>query len=126
MIHPIFMAVLRRPELLFNHVANYTTLVKGELASIGNSLAMRAAGAVVALVAILLALGLTAVAVMLGVLHGAFHWVLIIVPATAWLLALIGGVLAMRSTVGTKVDDVKDELDADLTMLRLVKEARNE
>lgn len=127
MVHPIFVAVLRRPELLFTHLANYVELVRGELSALGSSLAMRAASAVVALVALLLAVGLTGIAVMLGFLHGSFQWVLVIVPGAAWVLVLIGVVLAMRSsTVKEKVDDVKDEMEADLRMLRLIREANND
>ncbi|MEJ8852183.1 hypothetical protein [Variovorax rhizosphaerae] len=127
MIHPIFVTVLRRPELFFTHLANYAELVKSELAAFGSSLAMRAASAVVALVALMLALSLTGVAVMLGFLRDSLEWVLVIVPGVAWLLAVIGAVLAMRSSsVMKKVDDVKDELEADVRALRLVKEAKND
>ena len=126
MVHPIFMTVLRRPDLLANHLANYAELVKGELSSFGTSVAVRAASAAVALVALLLALGLTGISIMLGYLHGTFHWVLVIVPGAAWLLAVIGAALAMRSTTKDKVEDVKSEVEADFNMLRLIKEARNE
>ncbi|AMM25989.1 hypothetical protein AX767_17735 [Variovorax sp. PAMC 28711] len=120
------MTALRRPELLFNHFANYAELVKSEVTSIGSSLAIRAASAAIAVVALLLALGLTGVAVMLGVLRAEFHWVLVIVPGVAWLLALIGATLAMRSTMKRKVDDVTDEVEADMTMLRLIQKAKND
>jgi len=126
MVHPVFMVVLRQPELLFTHLANHAQLVKDELAATGASLAMRAAGAAVALIALLLALGLTGVAVMLGMLHGAFQWGLVIVPGVAWLLAMAGAALALKSSaVQEKVDNVKDELEADMKMLRLVKEANH-
>ena len=120
------MTALRRPELLFNHLGNYAELLKAELTSIGSSLALRAAMAAVALVSVLLALGLTGIAVMLGFLHGSFHWVLVIVPGVAWLMALIGALYARRSTLQEKVHDVKEELEADMQMLRLIKEARND
>ena len=121
------MTVLRRPELLFTHLTNYVELVKGELSAFGSSLAIRAASAVVALIALMLALGLTGTAVMLGFLRGSFEWVLVVVPGAAWLLAGIGAALAMRSSsVKKKVDDVKDELEADVRMLGLVKEAKND
>ncbi|MET0210321.1 MAG: hypothetical protein ABW220_14850 [Burkholderiaceae bacterium] len=126
MIHPIFGAVLRRPDLLFDHLSNYAGLVRGEIAATGSALAVRAAGAAVAVIAVLLALGLTGIAVMLGALQGAFHWVLVLVPAVAWLLAIAGGVAAMRPTLANRVEDVKDELDADFHMLRLVKESRDD
>jgi len=125
-IHPIFMAVLRRPDLLFQHAANYAELLKGEVAAAGKSLVLQAAGAAVALVSLLLALGLTGVSVMLGYVHASFHWALVIVPGIAWLLVVVGVVLATRSNVMTKVEDVKDEMAADVRMLRMVKEIDND
>jgi hypothetical protein len=123
-IHPIFKTVLRHPELLVKHAQNYFELLRAEASAIGTGLALRAAGVLLALVAVLLALGLSAVAVMLGFLEG-FHWVLIAVPGAAWVLAFIGMVLAMRSPVKTSVEDVRDEMEADMRMLRLVKESEN-
>jgi len=126
MIHPIFTVVLRRPELVFRHLANYGELFRSEISSLGSSLLTRAAGAVLAIVALLLALGLTGLAVMLGFLQGSYHWVLAAVPGTAWVLALVGLLLALRSTVKERVDDVKDEFEADVRTLRLLKEANDE
>lgn len=127
MIHPIFMAVLRRPELLATHLANYSTLVKAEVAAAGTSLEVRAMSALIALVALLLALGLSAVAVILGFLHGSFHWILVIVPGVAWLIALIGAGRAIKATsLEQKVDAVREEVDADFQMLKLVQKAKND
>lgn len=125
MIHPIYMTALRRPDLVAAHLRNHVDLVKHEIADAGRSVAYKAAGAIVALVALLLALGLTGIAVMLGVLHGSFHWVLAAVPGVAWLLTLIGLVVALKSSVRDDVQEVKDELEADLAALRTVKEARH-
>ncbi len=125
-MHPIFMTVLRRPELLAAHVANYVALVKAEVTDFGTSLAVRAASAAIAVVALMLALGLTGIAVLLGVLHGSFQWILVIVPGVAWLIALLGVLRAMKSTsVEQKVDAVKEEVDADLHMLKLIQEVKN-
>lgn len=126
MIHPIFMTVLRRPDLFATHLTNYAELVKIELSAAGSAFAVRAAAGVIAFVALLLAFGLTGVAIMFGVMHGAFHWVLAVVPGIAWLLAAICAALAMRSTVKEKVADVKEELEADYRVLRMVKEARDD
>lgn len=126
MIHPIFKTVLRRPDLIAGHLGNYAELLKGEAKAFGMSVGVRAAGAAMAFVALLLALGLTGVAVMLGVLNGSFHWILALVPGVAWLLALGGGLLALKLPTPAPVDDVKDELARDLKALRLVQEAKND
>ncbi|MDM0117259.1 hypothetical protein QTI66_34635 [Variovorax sp. J22R133] len=126
MIHPIYMVALRHPGLFVNHAANYLALVKGEFAATGKSAAMRAGGAFLASAALLLALALTGFAVMLGVLHGSFHWILIAVPGVTWLLALLGVAIARRPVLEKQMDDVKDELQADLQVFRLVKEVQND
>lgn len=124
MIHPVFMTVLRRPDLAASHVANYVELFKSELSTLGTSLVVRAVSAALAVVALVLALGLTGVAFMLGYIHG-FHRVLVVVPAVAWAVAAIAAVLAMRSNFKERVNEVKEEFDADLELLRMVKEANN-
>lgn len=126
MIHPIFKTALRRPDLIAGHLGNYAELLKGEAKAFGMSVGVRAAGAAMAFVALLLALGLTGVAVMLGVLNGSFHWILALVPGVAWLLALGGGLLAFKLPTPAPVDDVKDELQRDLRALRHVQEAKND
>jgi len=120
------MTAMRRPELLVRHAANYAALVKADLTAVGTSLAIRAAAGVVALVALLLALGLTGVAIMLGYIRGSFHWVLVIVPGVAWLMVLAGGLLAMKLSVKEKLHNLQDEVEADLQTLRLIKEMKDE
>lgn len=124
MIHPIYMTALRRPDLIAAHLRNHVELVKKEVADAGRSVAYKIAGAVVALVALLLALGLTGVALMLAAVHGSSHWMLIAVPGAAWLLTAIGAIVAMKSSVRDDVQEVKDQFEADLVALRNVKEAR--
>jgi hypothetical protein len=119
------MAVLRRPDLVARHLANYGQLVKTELSTVGASLALRAAAALVAVAALLLALGLTGIAVMLGVLQGRYHWVLVAVPGVAWLLCVVSALYARHSTVSDRIDDIHDELHADARMFEMIKEAKN-
>jgi Putative Actinobacterial Holin-X, holin superfamily III len=123
MIHPIYMTALRRPDLVAAHLRNHVELVKKELGDAGRSVVYKAAGAIVALVALLLALGLTGISLMLGALQG-YHWALVAVPGAAWLLTAIGAVVAMKASVRDDVQEVKDELEADFAVLRTVKEAR--
>jgi len=123
MIHPIYMTALRRPDLVATHLRNHVELVKKELGDAGRSIVYKAAGAVVALGALLLALGLTGIALMLGALQG-YHWALVAVPGVAWLLTAVGAMVAMKASVRDDVQDVKDELEADFAVLRTVKEAR--
>ena len=126
MIHPLFNAALKRPDLLLHHLTNYAELVKCEAADAGKGLLVQAAAGVAAAVTLLLALGLTGVAVMLGVFHGTFHWVLVAVPAIAWVGVIVGGVMATRSSMRRDIKDVRDEVERDLQLLRLAKDLKDE
>ena len=117
-MQPIFMAVLRWPELL----ANYVELARSEVAEIGRGVAVRAAAGVVAVVAILLGFGLTGVAATLAVLQNTFNWVLMVVPAVARLCADIGVVIAMRPPVRREVKEVREQLETGMNALRTAKE----
>ena len=126
MIHPLFKATLKRPDLVMRHLANYADLVQCEASDIGKSLLRQAVAGVVATLSLLLALGLTGISVMLGVLNGRFHWALVAVPAVAWLVALTGALLARRSKFREDVKDVREEMELDLKVLALAKELNDE
>jgi len=126
MIHPLFLTVIRRPDLLLKHAANYAELLKIELTSMGLSLAIQIAGAAVALVALLLALGLTGIAIMLGFVFETFHLVLVVVPGVAWMFVLVGTVFALRSGARATIKELKHEVGLDFELLRLIKEVEHE
>jgi len=123
MVHPIFMAVLRRPDLLAQHAANYVALLREIVADVGKGLAVRAACWGVAAIGLLLGLGLGGVAVMLGVLHGRFEWVLLAVPGVAFAIAIVGAIVALRPVVKPEVDELREQMEADRVALRMMKEA---
>jgi len=126
MIHPLFNAILHRPDLLVQHLSNHVAFIKAEAAATGRSLAMKAAAALLAGLLLLLALGLTGVAVMLAFMDG-FHSALIAVPAIAWGLMLISIGLALRPSAATEArKEVMHEIEADLTLLRNVKGEQHE
>src|SRR5688572_15074057 len=96
MLHPIFSTVLGHPGLIADHLANYAALVRQESAEAGRGLMARLIAGVLAVATAVLALGLIGVAVLLGVLHGSFHWVLVAVPAVAVVIAAICTWIATR------------------------------
>jgi len=122
-IHPFFTVLLRRPDLIARHLGNHVDLIRAELSAAKRAMLVKAAGAVVAGVCLLLALGLTAVAIMLGVLQG-FHWALVVVPGVAWLLFVIGLVAAVRAAVVPKAQEVQQQFEADLDLLRVVRKEK--
>lgn len=121
-MHPIYGALLRRPDLLATHLSNYLELAKEEASPAVRGVAVRAAASAAAGVAILLALGLTGVAVMLGTIHGEFVWALVIVPGIAWLIGGIGLFMALRPAQIEIVQDLKMQVEADVAALRVAGE----
>lgn len=118
MIHPLFSTVLGHPELVADHLANYGALVRQEAQEASRGVVARAVAGVLAAVSAMLALALTGVAVMLGVLHGSFHWVLVAVPGCAILIALISGYVAARPSPFHGFADLREQIDADVQALR--------
>ena len=120
MLHPIFSTVLGHPELVADHLANYAALVKEEAATAARGVVARIVAGVLAATAAMLALGLIGVAVMLGVLHGSFHWVLVLVPGAAVLIALIAAYVATRPSQFHGFADLRAQVDADIEAMHLV------
>jgi hypothetical protein len=117
MLHPIFSTVLGHPELIAEHAANYAALVRQEASEAGRGLVARIVAGVVAAASAMLALGLIGVAVLMGVLHGSFHWVLVVVPGVALVIAGICAWMATRPFPGYAFDDLRAQVDADLQAL---------
>jgi len=122
MLHPIYSTVLGHPELLADHLANYGALLRQEAEEASRDLIARTVAGVLAAVSAMLTLGLIGVAVMLGFLHGTFHWVLAVVPGVAALIALILAGVAARPRDFQAFSDLRAQLDADLHALHLVGE----
>ncbi|MET3440714.1 hypothetical protein ABIC94_001468 [Variovorax paradoxus] len=117
MLHPIFSTVLGHPELIAEHAANYAALVRQEASEAGRGLVARIVAGVLAAASAMLALGLIGVAVLMGVLHGSFHWVLVAVPGVALVIAAICAWMASRPFPGYAFDDLRAQVDADLQAL---------
>lgn len=120
MIHPIFSVLINRPELVVDHVAGYAALVQEEASSVGAEVAKRAVAWGVAVVGILVFLVLAGVAVMLGVMLGAFHWVLVLTPGSALLVAVVAWNMARQRLPAKAFTELKAQLDADAQALRTI------
>lgn len=126
MLHPIFTTVLRHPELIANHLAGYAALAREEASFAGRSLVTRLISGVLSIVSALLALIMCGVAVMLGVLHGSFNWVLVVVPGIAALAAVVCAVIASRPSQVNAFADLREQFHADLMAFNSLKERDHE
>ena len=122
MLHPIYSTVLGHPELIADHLANYGALLQQEMHEASRNLISRVLAAVVAVVSALLALGLAGVAVMLGALHDSFHWVLVVVPGIAAMVAIVAALIAAKLHMPHAFAALRAEFEADLHALHLAGE----
>ena len=120
MAHPIFSVLINRPELVMDHVAGYAALVQEEASSVGVQVARRVIAWGVAVLALVVFLVLAGVAVMLGVMHGEFHWVLVLAPASALLLSVLAWSVARQRLPAKAFTELKAQIDADAQALRAV------
>lgn len=122
MFHPIFSTVLGHPDLVAEHLANYGALIRQETQEASHGVVAKVIAGVLAAVSGMLALGLIGIAVMLGVLHGSFHWVLVAVPAVAVVVAVVSALVAARPRPFHAFSDLRSQLDADVQALRVAGE----
>ena len=120
MVHPIFSVLITRPELVMNHVAGYAALVQEEASTVGVEVAKRAIAWGVAVLAMVVFLVLAGVAVMLGAMHDAFHWVLVAAPGAALLVSAAAWTVARQRLPAKAFAELKAQLDADAQALRAI------
>lgn len=117
-MHPIFSVLVRRPELVMDHVAGYATLLREEASTTGHELARRAIAWGVAVLGFIAFLVLSGVAAMLAAMHESFHWALVLVPAIALAIAVGAAVAGMKSLPAKAFSELRAQLDADTEVLR--------
>ena len=120
MLHPLFSTIIQRPDLIMDHLSAYGSLFHREASSAGAELVARALAGLVAALAGALFLGLTGAALMLGLLHNQFHWILVAVPGVA-LVFWIGAIwVAMKPLKSERFPELKAQIDSDAQALRTV------
>jgi hypothetical protein len=120
MVHPIFSVLIRRPELVMDHVAGYAALVQEEASTVGVEVAKRAIAWGVAIFGLVVFLVLAGVAVMLGAMQDEFHWALVAVPGAALAVSVIAWNVARQRLPAKAFTELKAQLDADAQALRTV------
>lgn len=103
---------------MVDHLSAYAALVTQEVTTAGTDVLARAVAWMFGGLCALLFIGLAGTAVMLGVLQSRFHWVLVVVPAIALLLALVAMLSARRPTASAHFLELKSQLAADTGLLR--------
>lgn len=119
MLHPLFSTIVQRPDLVADHVAAYAALFHEEASAAGSELLGRVVAWVFVGLAALVFLGLAGTALMLGVLHNQFHWVLVAVPGFALLLGIMALLRARKPFRRERFPELKAQIDSDVHALRV-------
>lgn len=118
MLHPLFSVVIRRPDIVADHLAGYAVLAREEAASASDQLSRKGVAYAVTAVSVLTGLVLAGVAVMMGALHGQFHWALVVVPLVALVPALWGWQAARQPLPERIFGTLANQFEADMQVLR--------
>lgn len=118
MLHPLFSLLVKRPDLLLDHVSGYAALAQEEAAEAGTELLQRGLAWAVAGVCAMLFLMLSGVALMLGVMLHEFHWVLMAVPAVMLVLMVIAVTKAREPLQTVRFAELRAQVDRDAQALR--------
>ena len=120
MLHPLFSTVVQRPDLVMDHLSAYGSLFHKEASSAGSELLTRVVAGVIAILALVVFLGLTGTAIMLGLLQNQFHWVLLVVPGVALVLLIVAVLIATKPFKSERFPELKAQFDNDAQALRTV------
>ena len=119
LVHPIFKVLIRRPELVVDHLSGYAALAQQEASTLGAEVLRRAIAWGVAAASLIVFLMLAGVAVMLGFMQGEFHWVLVLAPGVALAIALVAMRFARNPLSTQAFVELRGQLEADAEALRM-------
>lgn len=117
MIHPIFRVLVQRPDLLANHLGNYAELLQQETRGATRNLIRAAAAWGLVALGLSMFLVFSGVAIMMGLLHNQFHWVLLAVPGACLVLAFIAFLVARQPVIQSEITEIRHQFMADLQTL---------
>ena len=127
MIHPLLRLAASEPHLLGDHVEAYASLVGEEVSKASTSWVTRIGLYVVAVAMIAVGLVLVGVSLLLvaAIPASGFPapWALIVVPLVPFVLAAVCVLVARSKPAVSGFEKIKNQLNADMAMLREVSAA---
>ena len=118
MLHPIYAALLRRPDLAADHLLAYADLLQLQTQALRETLVGRSLAWLVILGCGALASIFAGTALMLTLLLDRYHPVLVLLPGALALMALGAALLENRRQPWKAYAQLRAQLDADLAALR--------
>ena len=119
MLHPLFSTLVQRPDLVVDHASAYAALFHEEASAAGSEILGKAAAWALAALTGMMFLGLGGTALMLGVLHNQFHWVLVVVPGASLLLAVAATLRAIKPFNSERFPELRAQIRDDARALRM-------
>jgi hypothetical protein len=117
-MHPLFLTIIRRPDLAINHISAYASLFAQEANQASQSLVNRFLIWLLVVFSVAICVVLAGVALMLGVLQNQFHWILVAVPGAMAFCALLAFFSAKQAVLAERFANIKSQLVSDAAALR--------
>lgn len=118
-MHPLCLTMIRRPDLVVDHLSAYAALFKQEADDASKMLVRRVLVWLIAVISVAICIVLSGTALMLGVLQNQFHWILIAVPVTMALCALGAWVWTRQGAMTNHFTNIKSQLLSDAAALHV-------
>jgi hypothetical protein len=117
-MHPLCLTIIRRPDLIMDHLSAYAALFKQEANDASKLLMRRVLAWLLAVMSVAICVVFSGVALMLGVLQNQFHWILLVVPGAMALCALGAFALAKKTVLADRFTNVNSQFLSDAAALR--------
>jgi cytochrome bd-type quinol oxidase subunit 2 len=117
-MHPLCITIIRRPDLVVDHLSAYAALLTQEASQASQALVTRALVWFVAVFSLAICVVLSGTALMLGILQNQFHWVLVAVPGAMALCALVAFTMTKHTILADRFTNIKSQLLSDAAALR--------
>jgi hypothetical protein len=117
MLHPLFATLIKRPDLIADHVSAYLALVTQESSGLTADWVRRGLAWAFVVLGALVTVIFSGVGLMLGALNQ-FHWVLVAVPGAVLLLTLLAFSRARTPIQSDRFTELKSQMSSDLRALR--------
>ncbi len=117
-MHPLCLTILRRPDLVVDHLSAYAALLQQEASQASQTLITRVLIWFIVVLSAASCVVLSGTALMLGVLQNQFHWILVAVPGAMALCALGAFAWTRHPILTDHFSNVKSQLLSDASALR--------
>lgn len=117
-MHPLCLTMIRRPDLVVDHLSAYAALFKQEADDASKMLVRRVLVWLIAIMSGAIGVILSGTALMLGILQNQFHWILVAVPGVMILCALVAMAWTKQAVFAGHFSNIKSQFFNDAQALR--------